>query len=1239
MNTENIMKSIKYILFLCIFPMVLFSQQSLELVNVFPSTYKFTAGLLRNGHFYINTKYIGDTTKQLIYREANTGITPINYTSHVHFKIDNIVFQLPFESDTVTQLPPPPNQLQITSLFRDSVQNIPRINATMNAVMPDGETIRFIFRMMPVKRPSGGFIRFIAELDSSSKQHDIGVLLLIDTKIGNNDRAPIITSVGYYSKEKEFTKTGPNGIPEYWLALEGSPQNPQLTARGNLQASELIVPDLFLFGNWSDFSYNNQAIKGLNSFIWRDRGAADTLDYTDSAVLLIWNQKKVSGKHLSLGSTEIGIVDSLEVVDASDTYGGGSGSGTGGDGIFYAMPNGCIEFDTLHQRDCNDFNYHPYTPDSLQLLFIITNTKNRTFNNVRIEVGNIPVDIKTAKNQNFIIPSTLINGTSAVATLTFWAYPRLNPSNFRIPVTMIGNVNDTLSIDTLCIFVPGIRAIDSLGLLNFIELCPTRRDTSSVPIYLKGVRCTDIDSIYLIGNTPDITYFSVINPKPSKLNPTFNDYVLIEFKPLTLGNFKVQLVARIKQNDDFPGGSTEFYSDTVDVTGIGKADEFEFAQNGDTLNFGHICVGDTAIQEWAIINKGGCEVDISSYTINGGKPNQFSLVNNSSFPLMIPRRDNGNVGKAIIRFTPVSAGSDLASLVINSTSYPYKDTLFLKGIGDIPDYLIKSNAVDFDTICPNQLMAKIASLENLTACPVDIDSVYIVSNNSGFSVTPDKFTIASYNDIQLNINATLATINSFTGKVFIRSAKGIDSSIIINAVVASRILQTAPQQNFGDVRIGNKGSIPVTINSSGTAGVVIDNIIIQGVHQQDYKVILPVGVNYPIYIRSANSLTFDVEFSPTDIENRQANVVFQMDQTKICGQPVPIPLKGRGIRPIIDIQNNKLYLGRVCIGKNIDTSFTVRNPGNGVLNILNYTPSGSDYFKLNGIFPLKVDSNSNTKLNIKFTPTLLGDFEAKINFASDGDWLFSNDSALHCYGTGIICAELYIDTIMANVGTIIPIPIILKSSAGISLTSPQLFNLMNSSNHRALSISVSHDRNLLRFNNDSFIYGAVSGKENKSIYPDSIAFTFDKGQSLLLDTTLATINAEVLLGDNYQTPLTISVKNFADGYSDLTIRNGLLIPQYCVIDKRFVDTKDVQEFLQVINNPAENELNLELFVQSGSRFTIEIIGGMNVVKSGIIEAKSGYNKLSIPLNGLVPGVYLIRINENPNLQDKFIILK
>lgn len=1162
------------ILLLIIAPSLLKSQQELKLEGMLPP-YLLDAVVLKNGHFHISTSYLdpSDDPKSLIYHEDGNGVTPPNFTSHVHLMIDNIIFQLPFEDDSNTEMPPPQNSLTVSRLFRDTLNGIPRINSELIANMPDGENVRFIFSMEPSKRPSGGFIKVSVSADTSSKAHDVGVLLLIDTKIGDNDRTPIVTSYGYYNTEQQFTEAVVPGIPEFWLALEGSPVQPGLTARGNLKEQGLFEPDFFMFGNWADYTGQN-TLKGLGKFLWKDRNADNTLTYTDSAVLLIWDEESVgAGQKKVLASTEIGIVDSLEVVDAGSTTGGGS-SGGAGDGIFYARPDGCVPFDTLHQTDCNDPNYHPYYPDTLDVLFIITNTKDKTFNNVRIEVDALPTGLHTVATSNSITPNMLEESTSAVGVVSFHADPRLYTADLKVPIRLMGNANDTLAIDELCITVPGILSRDSIPDMDFGFVCPSTADTMAANIFLKDVRCRDVVDIYIEGNAPDINYFSIAQALPATLQPNVPTPLDIHFQPGALGNYQVNLIVEIRDFDGFPGGDTLIVRDTAVISGIGKGEEFYFADEKDTLNMGAVCIGDTATFEWAILNQGGCDVTIQDYNFYRNFLNQFSLANASDYPLVIPKQDDGSIGRALVQFIPNTQGWDTTLLVLESPSAPGFDTLVVIGRGDLPIFEILQTEVAFDTICPGTKYPFRLKLDNPTACVVDIDTVFITSASNAFTVNPVKFTIPSDGSANANIVAEFANEGNYNGTVTIRTNTGFEITRNISAVVATRSLVTELTKDFGDVRVGNSSTRQAIVTSTGSAGVEIDDIRIRGVHPNDYTVILPAGVNYPIYLSPGENQVFDIQFDPQDIENRSAFIDYIMDNNAICEEPENTELIGRGYRPVINMRENSIYLGDVCIGESIDTLAVIRNFGNGALDVLSATETGAGNINVNAGLPITIEVDSSKEVAIYFTPQQIGDFEKKIYFESNGDWLVGSDTLL-IRGRGIICADISVQSVTGLVGTNVDIPVSITPKEGTGLTTQEIAQLMNDANKTGIEFSIYHNFRIARFNNTPINEGLIAGNESLTISMDNI--NVSSNGNLNQDGLLAVLNAEVLLGDDYDTPLDLQIDNFADGYSRVNTKDGVLIAECCAFDKRLVDVSNV--VLSIRPNPVSNNGYFELHLK------------------------------------------------------------
>ena len=145
-------------------------------------------------------------------------------------------------------------------------------------------------------------------------------------------------------------------------------------------------------------------------------------------------------------------------------------------------PAGCSDLEKVDQKNCNDPKYKPYSPDTLSFMFLITNTKSQTFDNVRIELGALPIGLRTNQLTNAIIPAKLEPKTSSVGVISISADPRLYDKTFNIPFVMLCNTNDTIAKDNICINVPGLLAKDSADNLSFGNVCPSSSEMQNAKV-------------------------------------------------------------------------------------------------------------------------------------------------------------------------------------------------------------------------------------------------------------------------------------------------------------------------------------------------------------------------------------------------------------------------------------------------------------------------------------------------------------------------------------------------------------------------------------------------------------------------------------------------------------------------------------------------------------------------------------------------------------------------------------
>ncbi|MBS1538035.1 MAG: choice-of-anchor D domain-containing protein [Bacteroidetes bacterium] len=1234
---NNIKLSLAVIIVLLFTSKISTAQTSLT-INDALAPYKLSPTLLNNGHFSISTNYT-TPTKGIIYREDGTSGKPINYTSFFHVKVDNIVFQQSYESDTSDFTIPTKNPIKVQSIFPDTISGTPRINARSFGVMPDGDTIRFLFTMFPVKRSSGGFVRMsVTVQNSTSKKHSVGVLLLIDTKIGNNDQAPIATTFGYSTIEQQFDNGIAQGIPDFWLGLEGTPISPGLVARGNLRDDNLITPDRLLFGNWTD--YTSQGIRGLGSVMWKER-LASTNQYTDSGVLLIWDEEDFAiGQTKLKASTEIGIVDSLNVAFGGGNGGGGGGGGGGGFGL--AGIGTCLSVEVQHENPCGIAGYSPYLPDTLQALYLVSNLDTvKNADNVRLVIENLPLGLLAPTMTSTVIPTNLLTLQTGVSTLSLYPIPRLVATSYRVPIAVIKDISNTVVLrDTLEVCVPGLLGVLEARDKTYPPVCPQTVDTLAVTFNLKGNRCLPTVSALLTGNPVDVGQFSIVQPIPAIAKADSIITILIRYAP-TINNSTPTIGVVLTLNDSetlVPGNTTNVsVFDTAFVTVSSKEAEFEFGRRIDTLNFGRICIGDTAKGDWDILNIGGCSVQLQSgFTTAIQGANVFSITPTTLFPDAIPRGGSKTIDFV---FTPTIGGQYTALAIVKSPSIPFLDTLVLVGEADIPAISSLLPIVDFDTLCVNQSSIKSIELKNTTACPIVIDSIQLTNTFQGWSIRPSgAFTISPNSSVFVNVTGVFTSVGQYSADVSVFSQTGIVQTRAV-AEVVTRIATTSDSLSFGDVHVDSTKRDSIVVHSTGTAPIILNSITVSGLFPSEYSIALSNGIILPHSITPNDSLVVYIDFKPKDIENRNAIVNITLNNSASCSSIKPLRLLGRGVQPLVDIRSRTLAVGKVCIGEVLDTVIIIRNPGNAPLIIDSIYSSGQSGFTLSNKNSIQIVPDSIFKLGIRFIPTTIGDEKTTLTFSSNGKWITPTDTTLSLFATGIVCGTISADTIDAEVGKPLAISLRFTPNKTSTKTAEELTRLMNQSSNSAMSIGLKYNSNLVRLRSFRPNEGMIGRQLPAILQVNNSDVTIRTTNSNLDESTvIAVLQGDVLLNNEYQTPVRVKVDSFANGFSKIITKDGLVRAQYCAFGNRQVNTNAISLFLKVIDSP---DYSVTVYSKDNSHIHLSLVNSIgeevSTLFSGNIE--SGSHQFSFP-DEIKSGLYFV-VLKSPNqvLNEKCVFLK
>lgn len=162
-----------------------------------------------------------------------------------------------------------------------SRNSVDEINNTHTSVMTINEILQVtqelaIVQNSTTQRPDTVQIRYIVK-NMDTKSHSLGLRIMLDTMLGNNDYAPFkIPGYGDLTKQKEFAE---DNIPQYWQAFD-SLTEPSVIASGTLIKSITGAPSRVHFTNWP-----------IVSRVPWGHVPDEEEDNRDSAVCVIWDEE------------------------------------------------------------------------------------------------------------------------------------------------------------------------------------------------------------------------------------------------------------------------------------------------------------------------------------------------------------------------------------------------------------------------------------------------------------------------------------------------------------------------------------------------------------------------------------------------------------------------------------------------------------------------------------------------------------------------------------------------------------------------------------------------------------------------------------------------------------------------------------------------------------------------------------------------------------------------------------
>ncbi|MEB3357142.1 MAG: choice-of-anchor D domain-containing protein [Synechococcales bacterium] len=419
-----------------------------------------------------------------------------------------------------------------------------------------------------------------------------------------------------------------------------------------------------------------------------------------------------------------------------------------------------------------------------------------------------------------------------------------------------------------------------------------------------------------------------------------------------------------------------------------RASALEFTPNGG--NFSGIEVGTTAeAVPFQITNTGQRALEISQIQLKGKHPEDFAIESDTCSTTISIRPDE--TCTLTLRFQPTEAGTRTARLTIDYDDGKRSQQITVKGVGTAPDFGFEPNQLTFaDQELGIESPAAAIAIRNTGTAPLRISEIAVMGEHrEDFAILDDgcanTVAIAPDEDCTLTVQFTPSSTGEMAADLVITSnALGEAQRYTLRGTgVAFPRLSAEPSAlNFQaqEVRTTSEAQT-VTITSTGTDAVTVDQIRLEGNHADEFGLAAECAEQT---LEPGQTCTISVRHQPTSTGTHTANLLIRSNAEN---ELAPIVLRGEGTAAEVQVSTNGLTFGSQEVGTEGEwQSVQITNRGTAPLRMtdLELTGDGQDGFDWSDDCQDEaITIGKICTLRVRFTPSETGTHEATITLRSN----------------------------------------------------------------------------------------------------------------------------------------------------------------------------------------------------------------------------------------------------------------
>jgi hypothetical protein len=482
----------------------------------------------------------------------------------------------------------------------------------------------------------------------------------------------------------------------------------------------------------------------------------------------------------------------------------------------------------------------------------------------------------------------------------------------------------------------------------------------AVPVTVKSVSVSGQD------------FAGTVQGLPAVLQANQQLSLKVQFTPLVIG----QASGTVTILTDAASPTT-----VVNLQGNGVAPRVgSLAVSATSLSFGNITTGTKATKTLTVTSTGTAPASISAGGVSGsGYTASYGGVPIQSLagPITLQPGQQANIA---VSFDPASTGNSSGQLTFQTnTGSPLNVSLSGVGIAaPSPALTISVASLDFGDVQVNTQETLQVTLTSSGTAPVTIPSAAIAGAQFGMSsisfpsgITGLPATLNPGQQMTLSVAFSPTATGAVTGDLTVSSnASGAATNVALtgNGVPAPspKLVLSSSTLNFGSAQLGSKATQTLTITSSGTASLAINQIAITGTQFTDGNPSLPVT------LQPGQQMVLTLAFDPAaaGVDSETLTITSNATPTNLS-----VALSGTGATattPQLTASATSVSFGTVTVNTGTTSPLTLTSSGTAPVTISGVTVSGSGYSLAGSPLPLTLNPGQTTTLQLTFDPTVAG---------------------------------------------------------------------------------------------------------------------------------------------------------------------------------------------------------------------------------------------------------------------------